>query len=342
MVGLKSSQLKGERVSFRGRGLVAVEDFEVEDPESNQVLVRTVSTLISPGTETAFLMALPNTPGKFPMYPGYSNTGVVADMGSEASKFKVGDRVVSRSKHASHVSGHEDELLRIPEGISFDEASFFALGSIALQGVRKAHIELGESVVVLGQGLIGNLALQLAKLSGGMPVIGVDMYDYRLEISRKCGADYVLNPSSLDLQESVKDFSDGKGADVLIEATGNPDAITGALELVGKYGRAIILGSPRGTTEINFYSTVHKKGTAVIGAHASLRPRCESSHGWWTERDDSSLILRLIDKGLMRVRDLVTAKMSFLQADEAYKRLIESKDDTLGIILDWKKTNREK
>ncbi|MCW4027055.1 MAG: hypothetical protein NWE76_06200, partial [Candidatus Bathyarchaeota archaeon] len=115
------------------------------------------------------------------------------------------------------------------------------------------------------------------------------------------------------------------------------EAIPTALELVSKYGRVIILGSPRGTSQVNFYSSVHKKGVSVIGAHNIMRPRYESSHGWWTEQDDSSLVLKLLRKGLLKVRSLMTAKVSFRRAAEAYRRLIESKDDTLGIILEWKK-----
>jgi threonine dehydrogenase-like Zn-dependent dehydrogenase len=271
------------------------------------------------------------------MYSGYSNAGVVAAVRRETSRFKVGDTVVSSGNHASYVTADADDLITIPEGLPFDEAAFFALGSIALQGVRKAAIELGESVVVLGQGLVGNLALQLAKLSGGMPVIGVDMYDYRLGKSEECGADYVLNPSKVTLEEKVKEITEGKGANVVIEATGNPEAIPSALELASKYGRVIILGSTRGASQVNFYSSVHKKGVSVIGAHNIMRPRYESSHGWWTEQDDSSLVLKLLRKGLLKVRSLMTAKVSFRRAAEAYRRLIESKDDTLGIILEWKK-----
>ncbi len=313
-----------------------IEDFTLEELKPKQYSVKTAVTLISPGTETAFLMALPKTPGKFPMYPGYSNTGEIADAGRDASKHKVGERVVSRKNHASHVVADEDGLVRIPDGLSFEEASFFALGSIALQGIRKARVELGESVIVLGQGLVGNLALQLARLSGGMPVIAVDTYDFRLEISRKCGADFVFNPTKGDLKESVDDVTGGKGADVVVEASGNPRAIATALELAGRRARVIILGSPRGTSEVDFYSTVHRKAVSVIGAHETARPLYESSHGWWTERDDTSLVLKLIERGLLRIKDLITARMSFMKAEEAYRQLIESKDKTLGIILDWR------
>jgi len=226
--------------------------------------------------------------------------------------------------------------MKLPEGLSFDEASFFALGSIALQGVRKANIELGESVVIVGQGLVGLLALQLAKMSGGFPVIGVDLYDYRLSISSKCGADYTFNSVGTSLEKSVNDVTEGKGANVVIEATGNPEAIPTALNLVSRYGRVVILGSPRGETQINFYGEIHRKGVCVIGAHESTRPRYDSSHGWWTQSDDTALILKLMSKGLLKVRDLITLRMSFEKAEEAYEKLVRSKSNVLGTILNWK------
>jgi len=330
------NEIVGERIVFKKAGSVIIEEFSLEKPEADELMIETVSTLISPGTETAFLMALPNTPGKFPMYPGYSNAGIVTFTGGKSSRIRVGDRVVSRKPHASHVTADETSVLKIPEGLSFEEASFFALGSISLQAVRKAHIELGESVVVLGQGLVGNLALQLARLSGGMPLIAVDMFDYRLKISKSCGADYIINPNRDDLIEDIMDITDNNGADVIIEATGNPEAIPIALKIVGRCGRVILLGSPRGISEVNFYSEVHKKGASIIGAHESIRPHYESTHGWWTQRDDSLLVLKLLSKRLLRVRDLITAKMNYRDAEKAYNRLINSKENTLGIILEWK------
>jgi L-iditol 2-dehydrogenase len=326
---------QGERVLFRRKGVVGTEDFEPKQPDDHEVLIGTVSTLISAGTETAFLMALPNTSSRFPQYPGYSNAGIIIDVGQKVSRFKRGDRVVSRKSHASHVIASKNELMMIPDGLSFDEATFFALGSIALQGIRKAGIELGESVVVLGQGLVGQLALQLAKLSGGMPVIGVDLFDYRLDLSSKNGADYVLNPLEVDLEKETSKVTGGKGASVVIEATGNPEVIPIAFKLVGGYGRVVILGSPRGTSKVNFYPEIHKKAICIIGAHESTRPMYESSHGWWTQRDDSSLVLRLISSSRLNVKDLITVKMGFHEAQDAYAKLVKEKNSVLGIVLDW-------
>lgn len=86
---------------------------------------------------------------------------------------------------------------------------------------------------------------------------------------------------------------------------------------------------------MNFYRDVHHRGVVVIGAHNSVRPRCESVHGFWTTKDDVAVVLKLLSKGLLKVRDLITLKIGFQKAEEAYDKLIRSKSSVLGVILDW-------
>ena len=278
---------------------------------------------------------MPNTPKKFPQYPGYSNAGIVINIGQKVKEFKPGDRVVSKGGHSSHILVSHDKVLKIPTEVSFDEAVFFSLGSIALQGVRKAGIELGESIVVIGQGLIGLLALQLAKLCGGMPIIAIDLHDYRLDLSLKLGADYIMNPRKVNLEKEIAEITENKGADITIEASGNPNAIPLALKLTGKLGRVVLLGSPRGLSKVNFYSDVHKKGISIIGAHASIRPQRESFRHLWTDRDDSTLILSLFKRKKLKVRELITTRFRYTEAKRAYNLLMQERGDVLGIILDW-------
>lgn len=325
--------MKGKRVVFRSKGLVDVEEFDVPKPSADQLLIKTVCSLISPGTETAFLMALPNTSQKFPQYPGYSNVGVVKENGENVEGFKPGELVVSPMPHSSHVIARCSSVLKVPDGLSAEEASFFNLASIALQGVRKGFIELGNSVVVVGQGLVGQLAVQLARLSGGFPVIAVDLVDWRLEVSAKHGADHVVNPSKTDAVEEVRRLTDGKGADVVIEATGNPKAIPMALDMAGRLGRVVILGSPRGVSTVNFYMPVHRKGLIIIGAHTSVRPSCESLPHYWTDIDDKRLVLKLMAEGRLRVKDYISLKLPVEKAPDAYKILIEHKEKVLGVLL---------
>jgi len=327
--------LEERRVVFKAKDVVAVESFNLEQPAQGEVSVKTAASLISTGTETAFLKALPNTPQKFPQYPGYSNAGIVETVGEDVTEVEEGERVVSRTHHASHVLTRENELWKIPENVSFEEATFFALSAVALQGVRKARVELGETVVVLGQGLIGQLALQLAKLCGGLPVVGVDLVDSRLSKSFSLGADYVFNPRKVDLEKEVSAVSGSEGAKVVIEATGNPNVILTAFKLASTYGRVVLLGSTRGLTEVNFYMDVHKKGVTVIGAHDSVRPRRDSYPHEWTLSDDVTLVLRLLGKGILRVRDLISLKVHFERAPEAYRQLLEDKN-VLGVVLDWR------
>src|SRR5207249_3058256 len=129
--------------------------------------------LLSPGTERAWLLNLPNTPGRFPSRPGYNHVGRVTAVGSGVTSLKVGDVVATSGGHASAINVAEERAPKLPEGLRPDLAVFFSMGAIALQGVRKARVELGEGVAVLGQGLVGQLALQFARLDGGFPAIGI-------------------------------------------------------------------------------------------------------------------------------------------------------------------------
>ncbi|MBS7611638.1 zinc-binding alcohol dehydrogenase [Candidatus Bathyarchaeota archaeon] len=325
--------MKAKCVVFKSRGVVDVEELKIGKPQSGYLLVKTICSLISPGTETAFLMALPNTTGIFPQYPGYSNIGIVEEVGENVKDFKPGDVVASPSRHSSHVLVHESEALKTPEGLSAEEASFFNIAAIALQGVRKGFIELGSSVVVVGQGLIGLLATQFAALSGAFPLIAVDVIDSRLKLSTRLGADYALNPTEADAVEEIMRLTDGRGADVVIEATGNPNAIPTALNMAGKLGRVVILGSPRGLSTVNFYMPVHRKGLVIIGAHNSVRPKYESLPHFWTDKDDMKLTLKLITKGRLKVKELISLKLPVEKAPEAYRLIMERKEEILGVLL---------
>jgi 2-desacetyl-2-hydroxyethyl bacteriochlorophyllide A dehydrogenase len=325
----------GKRILFPRASEVEIEEFVISQPKRRQVLVETVSSLISPGTETAWLNALPNTPAKFPQYPGYSNAGVITAIGSEVTKVRVGDKVFSSLPHATHVLGEEGAVSKFPAELSFDEATFTYLIEIALQGVRKARIELGEPTVVMGLGLIGQLALQLARLNGAFPAIGVDYLENRVALAKKLGADYAINAKGVDIGKRVEEITDGKGAAVVIDATGSPLAPPTAVQLARRFGRIVLLGSTRGETTFNFYSA-HLEGITIIGAHTSRRPNSDSSPGLWTPAEERALALKLLSQRKIEVKDLITAKMPYTESRAAYKMLMDSKDKVAGIILNWK------
>ena len=329
--------MKAQRVVWPDRAKVEVETFTLPLVGDDEVLVETECTLISPGTERAFLLGLPNAQGRYPSRPGYSNIGRVVEVGQAVTDCEIGDRVASTQGHTSHFVTAPSRLLKIAStDMPADEAVFFNLGAIALQGVRKARIELGEATLVLGQGLIGLLALQLSKLSGALPLIAADLTDSRLEISKSMGADYTFNPEDTDFSEQLGDATQGDGPAVVIEATGHPDAISTALDVAGRDARVILLASTRGETpSVNFYRDVHKKGLMLYGAHNSIRPRQESSPNFWTLEDDSLLLLSLIAQKRFNVVPLISHRVPGEDAPQAYQRLMEWNPGLLGVVLQW-------
>ena len=329
--------MKGQRIVWPSQATVEIEEFELPSFGDNEVLVATECSLISPGTERAFLLGLPNAQGRYPSYPGYSNVGVVIDKGRDVDGLTIGDRVASSKGHTSHFAATPDSLLKVTQsGLSSEEGVFFNLCTIAMQGVRKAKIELGEATLVLGGGLIGLFGMQLAKLSGGLPVITADLSGNRLKLATRVGADYTLNPEADDFDEQLDRITGGKGVAVVIEATGHPPAVNTAFQLAAWHGRVVLLASTRGETErVNFYRDVHGKGLTVLGAHNSVRPRHDSSSNFWTLRDDWELSLQLIAHGRVIVAPLITHRMPGIQATEAYQLLMDWDPNLLGVVLNW-------
>ena len=329
--------MKGQRVVWPSRAKVEVETFEVPSISDDEVLVATECTLISPGTERAFLLGLPNARGRYPSRPGYSNIGKVIAIGKHVTECEIGERVASTQGHTSHFVTSPNRLLKVASpDVPAEEAVFFNLGAIALQGVRKAQIELGEATLVLGQGLIGLLALQLSQLSGALPVIAADLTDCRREIAKSIGADCTLNPEDANFAEQLGDATKGKGPTVVIEATGHPDAISTALDVAGWGARVVLLASTRGETpNVNFYRDVHKKGLILYGAHNSIRPRQESSPNFWTLEEDSLLMLSLIAQKRFTVTPLISHRVAGHEAPKAYQLLMAWNPNLLGVVLQW-------
>jgi L-iditol 2-dehydrogenase len=329
--------MKGQRVVWPSQATVEIEDFDIPAVGDNEILVETECSLISPGTERAFLLGLPNAQGSYPSRPGYSNIGRVVEVGANVKDLAVGARVASSMGHTSHFVASRERVIKVTEpSAPPEEVVFFNLCTISLQGIRKARVELGEPVLVLGQGLIGLLAMQLARIDGGLPTIAVDLTDSRLELAKRVGADYALNPKADNFKESLAAATNGKGAAVVIEATGHPDAVNTAFDLAGWCGRVVLLASTRGETEaVNFYRDVHKKGLTVFGAHNGIRPRQESSPHFWTSRDDWELSLQLIAHKRIDVAPLTTHRLRGTDAPEAYRLLMEWDPGLLGVVLEW-------
>jgi len=323
------------RLLIRRANDLLLDEFETPTPAAGELLITTTTSLVSPGTERAFFLGLPNATHSYPLVTGYCAVGEVVQIGDEVQGWQIGDRVVCDGTHSSHLALKANRCFRLPAGLTEEAATFYNMAAIAMQGVRKAKIELGEPVVVIGAGIIGLLAMQLAKLCGALPVIGIDRDARRLELARALGADAVAS-SDGNTADFVKTICESDGAPVVVEATGNPQAILSAFGLAGRWGRVVLLGSTRGITEqVNFYEDVHRKGLTVIGAHNSMRPAQESSPGRWTSHDDQELMLRLLALGRLNVEPFITHRFAARDAVEAYELLKDPGLTSMGIVLNW-------
>jgi threonine dehydrogenase-like Zn-dependent dehydrogenase len=240
--------------------------------------------------------------------------------------------------------GHQDvvvvdttrgDLDLIPDGVSFEQACLARISCISLQGIRLARISMGEKVVVFGQGLIGQFARQYAAVDGASTLIGVDLIDTRLDVARRHGATHVVNPTRDDLTAVVTDAIGERGPEVVIEATGNPAAITQSLAIVGRLGRVILLGSPRGRLEIDPYRDIHSKGVSLIGAHANTVASAATPYYPWTMAEHRRLALELTRQGRLHTESLITHHVPAAKALSVWDALMNHQQDYLGLIIDW-------
>ncbi len=327
--------IDGRRAIVHAPGAVGLQAFDLPQPGAGEVLLRARRTLISPGTERAFYLDLPNTQAPFPLYPGYSFIGDVLLCGADVAGLQVGERVACTAAHASHALMQARDCHKVPAQLSDERAACFQLLAIAMQAVRKARVELGEAVLVLGAGVVGMLAMRLAQLSGGMPVLGVDVDARRLGIARQVAADVALI-SSESLEDDVRRSLGGVAPAVVIEATGMPQLVARACQLAAAGGRVVLLGSTRGESDgLNFYRDVHKKGLRIIGGHESARPLHENSPGYWTKHKEQALCLQLLAQGRVEVAPLLTHRYAWRDFALAYEHLAEWDRNALAMLIEW-------
>jgi 2-desacetyl-2-hydroxyethyl bacteriochlorophyllide A dehydrogenase len=319
-----------DRVVWLRPEVADLESFHLMAPGRGQILMRTESSLISPGTERAYLLGLPNTSSSFPSGAGYSAAGVVEDVGRGVSGWKVGDRVAGIAPHASRAVVGTDRVVAIPSRVSADQAAFVYMGVIALQAVRRAGIRAGDEVVVLGLGLVGQLIAGLARWAGGSSVVGVARTNTHAEKALVSGCDEALDLGSRG------DEIDHLAADVVFEATGSPAALDTALRATRDGGTVVLAGSSRGVNAgVDLGEMVGRRGIRVIGAHVSSAAVSESAPGRWTRTDEASLFLDLVANGVVRVDHLIDRRVLPIDANRVYEELVSERSPMMALIFDW-------
>jgi len=339
-------------VILDGAGRIAVREEPIPELKPGAVLVEVKSCLVSPGTELGGVAARRKNPdaSRPPRPFGYGNAGAVLEVGEGCEEFKPGDRVACMgggyALHASHALVPRNLTVPVPGELSFDEAAFAHLAATALWSVRRAEVEFGANVAVFGLGLVGQMAAQMARASGGH-VMAVDRLPLRLEIARKCGADLAFDFASGDIEKAAAGFTRGHGTDAAIIAFGG-DA-TAAMDSARRimktapdghaYGCIVIVGGARFEAQfpVNFGN---------IDVRASSRPGPGyHDEAWefgrdyppvfvqWTTRRNMEECLLFAERGRLDYEALITHRVPLDEAPAACEELIAHPDRALGVIL---------
>lgn len=308
--------------------------------QADSVQVKMEYTVISGGTERANLMNMKNTVQAFPIFLGYCGVGQVTEIGNAVTKVAVGDRVlVYHGIHTEYNVVPEQDVTKVEEdAIDSLDAVFVIIASMGLGGVRKLEVEIGESAMVMGLGLLGMFSVQFLRLNGANPIIAADLNAERRDLALKLGADYALDPSAPDFAEQVQKITKGKGVNACVEVTGISVAMKQALECASWMGRISLLGCTRVSdcTDIDYYVQVHKPGIKLIGAHNFVRPKVESYPHHWTHHDDCRAILDLVLRKRIDIRSMVSRVVKPEAAPEIYTQLCEDKNFPMGTVFDWR------
>ncbi len=280
-----------------------------------------------------------------PVAPGYSCAGIVLEAGREVSGIKAGDRVACAGQgHASHaevVAVPRNLCVRVPDGVELEDASYVALGAIAMQGIRQADPRLGEVVAVIGLGLLGQLTVQMLVASGCV-VVATDLDAGKIEMAQKSGAAAVM-PASL--HDAVASVSGGRGADsVIITASTKDDMpVTLAAEICRKRGRVVVVGAvgmnlprePYYLKEIDFRLSTSYGPGRYDPEYEEKGVDYPAAYVRWTEQRNMEAFLALVQAGKVATRKLTTHRFPIENAGAAYDLILQNSEPYLGVVLEY-------
>jgi predicted dehydrogenase len=276
-----------------------------------------------------------------PMPLGYSTAGIVLECGRGVSELKPGDRVATAAPHAELVSIGKNLCARIPDGVTFEQAAYTSVATIGLEGVRLAKVTLGERVLVVGLGLIGQICVALLKAQG-CRVFGTDIDPAKLALARQFGADEVGAGSPVD---AVKRFGNGFGVDavVITAATDSNEPIEFAAEVCRPKGRIVLVG----VIGLNLPRPPFFQKELEFTVSGSLGPgRWDPSYEEkgidypygqvrWTAQRNLEAVLDLVAAGKLPVEKLTSHRFSIDRAADAYDLITARREPFLGVVLEY-------
>lgn len=281
-----------------------------------------------------------------PMFPGYSAAGTIVALGEGMKGFKIGDRVASgggnHAVHAEYEVVPRNLLVKLPDAVSFEEAAFATLGSVAIHGFRLASPQLNDTVLVIGLGLLGLMEVQIAK-AAGCRVMGMDLSKPRIKQARDFGVEAW---SRNDIEDRVPQFTKGRGFDHVLICAGSKD--NDSIELAGRFcrdrGKVIAIGAVGLEIPRKIY---YEKELSVMVSRSYGPGRYDANYeergqdypiGYvrWTEGRNMESFVDLLADGKIDVRSLITHRIPIEKGEEAYSLITGKKNEPfLGVLLEY-------
>lgn len=310
---------------------VEIKQRELGELAGGHCRVKTELSMVSTGTELHTIQGTHTQDRPFPRSTGYIALGHIVGIGDGVEGLALGQRVLSPFAHLALIDVPAERLRPVPEGVASTDAVCTVLLGISLRGVRAAKVQLGDSVAVFGQGVVGAFATHLAKLAGACPVIAVDPVAARRDVAMKMGADVAIDPAAENVHERIMEITGGAGVRAAVEATASTKVIGSLPALTARQGRIIVLGGIHGTAELDLYTFFQKSDQRMIGcgaAHFDDFPYCD-------DEANRNAILRMMQAGMIRPGPVVTHRVPYTEAPKMYQMLIHEKDKAIGVQFDW-------
>ena len=313
----------------KGMGNIQLEEVPIPKFNSRQVLVRTAKTLISRGSELFRRYIMEEAVS--PSIMGYSLTGTIEEIGSEVTEYHVGQRVMVVAPHAQYAIGDIDSLVKssimpLTENVSFEEGTFLLLAKEATAWVDSSGVKADDQVVVLGQGVVGSLMMQLLRGRQVKQIITVDTLPLRCQLSQQLGADEVINASEVDPVEMVKQLTGDRGADLVIDCVGGYAGIK-------SFEQAQDMVADKGTIQL---IALYQQQALPLYSAKIMQKRLVA--GILTDEPPMKTTLRAmksIEKGIIQVSKKITHQFPYTKAKEAFDFLWYTPESGLGVLLDW-------
>jgi 3-hydroxyethyl bacteriochlorophyllide a dehydrogenase len=325
---------KGYAFVFPKPNKAEIREYDVPELEDKEILVEIEYAGVSTGTERQIFYGQDDR-AVFPVITGYQSVGIVSETKGDCRGIKAGDRVLAGpgakvpglnicwGSHVSHAVLNAESVVPCPSGVTPEAGAMAWLAAIGNQGNTKAGVKEGDIVTVVGQGMIGQMAAQVAKVKGAKKVITADTKPFRLELSKKHTADVVVDASKEDIKEVL--FAESKeGADVAFEATGIKELVPLCLDLLKPGGTLVYQGWYAGDMVFPF-QVPHEKQAKMVFPFA------------WAGTEAIALVAGWMAEGKMNVEPLITHNISYKEAPKLYPELVSKKaEDVMGIIINFK------